>query len=100
MEYGLHFADDPLEHTSEPETFEVKLEVVAGSFGEACLMNPDPDVAQYQSDRDKEQPQARTARAGVDAGLPHLAIAGFDAEAPAVALANLGGKTLDPPGGE
>ena len=92
--------NDPIEHAFESKQFEVKRHVVARSFGKACLMNPNPHIAEDQRHGHKEQPQVRIARAGVDAGLPHLAITGFDAEPFAITFADFGGRAAHAPGGE
>ena len=49
MEYGDHLLNNPIEHSFESRQFQVKGQVVARSFGKACLMNPYPDVAQVNA---------------------------------------------------
>ena len=56
---------DPIEHAFEAEQFEMERDGVARSFGEACLMNPHPHVAQDEGHGDEEQSQARIACASV-----------------------------------
>src|SRR5207244_549987 len=48
----------------------------------------------------ERQSQARIARASVKAGLAHLTIAGFDAEAATIVLADFGRRTMHTPSGE
>ena len=60
-------------------------------------MNPYPEVPQNHRQGQKEQPQARIARASVNPRLPHLTEACFDAEPQAVQFADFGGRTVYAP---
>src|SRR3972149_1071107 len=92
--------NDPVQHAFEAESFEMERAVVSVAFGQEHVVDPDPQVAEYQRQRDKQQPQAGLARASENPRLPQLTKAGFDAEPLAVTLANLGRSPADAPGGE
>ena len=50
--------NDPVEHALESQAFEVELRSVGRPLGEACLMNPYPQVAENQRHRYEEQSQS------------------------------------------
>src|SRR5437899_94489 len=70
----------------ETQPLQVKPARSAARTGENLPVIPDPHIAQNQRDGDKQKTQQRIARAGADAGLVHLPIAGFDAKARAVGV--------------
>ena len=100
MKCGDDLVHDPVQHAFEAEDFQVQRRVVAISFGQACVVNPDPQVPQHQRQGDEEQSQVGILRACIDARLTHLAIARFDAEPSAIAIADLGRRTMHAPGRE
>ena len=91
---------DPVQHAFESEGFQVQYQVVAVAFRQACLMNPNPQVAKDQRHGDEQQPQVGIACARIDTRLAHLPIAGFDAKPLAISLADLGGRARHTLGGE
>src|SRR5438093_2997135 len=100
MKYGDYGLSDPIEEAFETQPLETERQRRSLALRQVRRVNPYPQVSQDQAKGYKHQPQARVSRAGVNACLPQLAIARFDAKALAVALADLGRRTMHPPGSE
>ena len=80
---------DPIQHLLEAQQFQKQLRFPAVlAFGEA-KMDPHPHVAQHKGNAHEQQPLSWIARASLDSGLVHLAIACFDAKTLAVDFANV-----------
>src|SRR5690349_7359240 len=90
----------PVQHSLEPELFWLQFQFFVSCRGELRLVKPDPQVAQDQGHGEEHEAEVRLAGAGVNSGLAHLAIAGFDAEAFSIAIANVSGTAADSPGGK
>ncbi len=88
-------AEEPLDDLGDPEQQFLEAQQVQEqsrllaplSWGE-LEVQPYPHIPQDQSDADEQQTLARIARAGPDAGLVHLSVAGFDPKAHPVGFAN------------
>src|SRR3954467_12872312 len=90
----------PVQHSLEAELFWLQCQFVVSSRGELRFVNPDPQVSQDQGHGEEHEAEMRFAGAGVDSGLAHLAIAGFDAEAFSITIANVSRTAADSPGGK
>src|SRR6266481_174805 len=75
-----------------PKSEEVELNaaVSASTCGQGGPMEPRPEVAEEHRDGDEQEPKGWSARGGADAGLVHLAVAGFDTESAAVGTIDSG----------
>ena len=70
------------------------------TLGKHRVMDPDPHVAQDESDRNEQQSDVGISGTSVNACLTHLTIACLDAEAFAVKLPDLCRRPLHSPRGE
>src|SRR5947208_598297 len=98
MKYGCDRLGNPIEQLLEAQKLRPKLYGSPLSFRQERRMDPDPEIPQQQGDGDEDQPQMGVSRAGINPRLPQLAEARLDAETFAVALADLGRGSTNPPG--
>src|SRR5437870_6565573 len=68
----------------------MELDALPASSAQDRIMQPYPDVPQYQRDAHQQQTDPGVPRAGDDAPLVHLAVAGLDPVSLAIGLANPG----------
>src|SRR5437899_4895205 len=100
MKYGDDSLSDPIEKAFEAQPVEAESLWVPSAVRQNLRVNPNPEISYDQGDGDKNQSQAGVSCTSVNPRLTHLPKARFDAKTFAVVLADLGRRTLHPPGTE
>ena len=100
MKYGDDSLSDPIEKALEAQPVEAESLWVPSAVRQNLRVNPNPEISYDQGDGDKNQSQAGVSCTSVNPRLTHLPKARFDAKTFAVVLADLGRRTLHPPGTE